>query len=35
MAEKVLVERDSFFQKNPKHLQKNIFMISSPRAVKI
>ena len=35
MGEKHLFERDSFNQKNPKHLQKNVSIIYSPRAVKI
>ena len=35
MVEKHLFERDSFNQKNPKHLQKNVFIIYSTRAVKI
>ena len=35
MEEKILFERDSFNQKNPKHLQKNVFIIYSTRAVKI
>ena len=35
MEEEILFERGSFDQKNPKHLQKNVFIIYSPRAVKI
>ena len=35
MEEKILFERDSFNQNNPKHLQKNVFIIYLPRAVKI
>ena len=35
MGEKHLFERDSFNQKNPKHPQKNVSIIYSPRAVKI
>ena len=35
MEEKILYERDSFEQKNPKYLQKNVFVTYSPRVVKI
>ena len=35
MEEKNLYERDSFEQKNSKYLQKNVFVIYSPRVIKI
>ena len=35
MEEKILLEKDNFSQKNPKHLQKNVFILYSPRAVKV
>ena len=35
MEEKILFESDSFNQNNPKHLQKNVFIIYLPRALKI
>ena len=35
MEEKISFEKDNFCQKNPKHLQKNVFIIYSPRAVKV
>ena len=35
MEEKILFEKDNFRQKNPKHLQKNVFILYSPRAVKV
>ena len=35
MEEKTLLEKDHFRQKNMKYLQRNVFIIYSPRAVKI
>ena len=35
MENKIIFARENFGQKNPKHLQKNVFIIYSPRALKI
>ena len=35
MEKKIIFEKDNFSLKNPKHLQKNVFIIYSPRAIKI
>ena len=35
MERKIIFEKDNFSLKNPKHLQKNVFIIYSPRAIKI
>ena len=35
MENKIIFARENFGQKNPKYLQKNVFIIYSPRALKI
>ena len=35
MERKMIFEKDNFSLKNLKHLQKNVFIIYSPRAIKI
>ena len=35
MNDKIMFEKDSKGRKNPKHLQRNIFILYSPRQVKI
>lgn len=35
MDEKIIFEKDNSSVKNPGHLQKNVFILYSPRAVKI
>ena len=35
MERTIIFEKDNFSPKNPKHLQKNIFIIYFPRAIKI
>ena len=35
MERKALFEKENFSLKNPKHLQKNVFIIYSPKAIKI
>lgn len=35
MGEKIIFEKDNSSVKNPRHLQKNVFILYSPRAVKI
>ena len=35
MERKIIFEKDNFSVKNPKHLQKNVFITYSPWAIKI
>ena len=35
MESKIIFEKDNFSLKNTKHLQKNVFIIYSPQAIKI
>lgn len=35
MGEKIIFEKDNSSVKNPRHLQKNVFILYSPRAVKM
>ena len=35
MDEKITFEKDSSQVKNPRHLERNVFMLYSPRALKI
>ena len=35
MERKIIFEKDNFSLKNTKHLKKNVFIIYSPRAIKI
>ena len=35
MERKIIFEKDNFSLKNPKHLQENVFIIYSPKVIKI
>ena len=35
MERKIMFEKDNFSLKYPKHLQKNVFIVYSPRIIKI
>ena len=35
MERKIIFEKDNFSLKNPKHIQENVFIIYSPKAMKI